>query len=1118
MAENRLHAFEGTIPLSTFVTRLICLCMVPLLLMAGWLVFDSVRAKQAENDSQAVNLAKNFATFVDDHLSARIAALNMLAVSPLLDDPTRRQDLYQEASGFFQSFGSHVILAEVGMPMRMLFNTRVPFGTDLPLLPQPEGHAAAPTALKTGRPAVGDTFWGPIANEPLVAVAVPAMRAGRPVALLLSLIETAHFQGRIHEVVLPAGWRLSLQDGRGETIARQNPEADQGSASRVVIDSKVSPWSVVLEIPQVTYAAQFLAMASALALGILGAALASLLGGILAGRRVGKEVASLAETASIDTPPSKIREVAAARHVLAEAARTRAKAETVLRDSEKNLRLFIEHAPVAIAMFDREMRYLAVSRRWITDYRLGDQDIIGRSHYAVFPEISDAWKAVHQRGLNGEVIEADEDAFVRSDGTIQWLHWVVRPWQAGEDTVDGIIILTEDITRRKQAEDELRRTEEHLRLALHGADLGTWDWNIETGEAVFNQRWAEMLGYKLEEIEPHVRSWETLLHPEDRAIVMERLTAHLEGRTAFYETEHRLRHKSGEWIWVLDKGRVIERAPGGKAVRACGTHLDITVGKRAQEALRESEEKYRRIVETANEGIWAMDGAYRTTFVNPHMSKMLGYTPAEMIGRPVDTFMFTEDLQDHAAKMAVRTHGGGGVYERRFRRKDGGELWAIVSATPLKDADGNFAGSFAMFTDITGYKQAQASLRESQERYRLVADFTYDWEYWVSPSGRFLYVSPSCERVSGYPSSYFLGESEGLLKIVHPEDRNILASHMRGGLETDTPPCELEFRIIRKDGETRWIKHICWSVFTNGNVYAGRRGSQRDITEEKLAQQAIVESEQRHRAILQTALDGFWLVDMQGRLLQVNQAYCRMSGYSEDELLHMRVADVEVVESLSDTVDHIRRIRALGEDRFETRHRRKDGRVFDVEVSVQYKPENGGITAAFLRDITDRKSAEESVRESRGKLEAALGSMTDALLICDTGGQFIDFNDAFAKFHRYRSKDECPRKIADFRDVIDLLNADGEQVPVDGRPVPRALRGETATNAEYTVRRKDTGETWIGSYSFAPIRDKDSGVVGAVVVARDITKRKRAETEIRESEERNRRLIEASADAIIGPI
>ena len=310
MAENRLHAFEGTIPLSTFVTRLICLCMVPLLLLAGWLVFDSVRAKQAENDSQAVNLAKNFATYVDDHLSARIAALNMLAVSPLLDDPTRLQDLYQEASGFFQSFGSHVILAEVGMPMRMLFNTRVPFGTDLPLLPQPEGHAAAPTALKTGRPAVGDTFLGPIANEPLVAVAVPAMRAGRPVALLLSLIETAHFQRHIHEVVLPAGWRLSLQDGRGETIARQNPEADQGSASRVVIDSKVSPWSVVLEIPQVTYTAQLLAMASALGLGILGAALASLLGGILAGRRVGREVAFLAETsvhrhAAIENPGSR---------------------------------------------------------------------------------------------------------------------------------------------------------------------------------------------------------------------------------------------------------------------------------------------------------------------------------------------------------------------------------------------------------------------------------------------------------------------------------------------------------------------------------------------------------------------------------------------------------------------------------------------------------------------------------------------------------------------------------------------------------------------------------------------------------------------------------------------
>jgi len=137
---------------------------------------------------------------------------------------------------------------------------------------------------------------------------------------------------------------------------------------------------------------------------------------------------------------------------------------------------------------------------------------------------------------------------------------------------------------------------------------------------------------------------------------------------------------------------------------------------RAEGALRASEEKHRRIVETANEGIWAMDGDYRTTFVNQHMADMLGFSPGEMTGRRVDAFMFPEDAEDHAAKMAVRQKGDSSIYERRFRRKDGGEVWALVSATALKGEDGRFVGSFAMFTDITLRKRAEEIL---QVRLRL---------------------------------------------------------------------------------------------------------------------------------------------------------------------------------------------------------------------------------------------------------------------------------------------------------------------------------------------------------------------------------------------------------------
>lgn len=122
------------------------------------------------------------------------------------------------------------------------------------------------------------------------------------------------------------------------------------------------------------------------------------------------------------------------------------------------LQLFIEQAPAALAMFDRNMRYLAVSRRWITDYRLGAQPVLGRSHYAIFPETPQRWLDIHQRGLAGEAASADEDRFDRADGTVQWIRWDIRPWRMPPGRVGGIVIFSEDISVRKRQDEERERS------------------------------------------------------------------------------------------------------------------------------------------------------------------------------------------------------------------------------------------------------------------------------------------------------------------------------------------------------------------------------------------------------------------------------------------------------------------------------------------------------------------------------------------------------------------------------------------------------------------------------------------------------------------------------------
>ena len=151
---------------------------------------------------------------------------------------------------------------------------------------------------------------------------------------------------------------------------------------------------------------------------------------------------------------------------------SRRQSDRVLRDSAEQLQLLVEQAPLAFAVFDRQMRYVAASRRWLSDYGLVGRDLRGISHYEVFPEIPDHWRDAHRRGLNGEVVRAEEDRFQRANGDSQWLRWEVRPWQDSSGETGGIVIFSEDITNRKAVEEEFRIERDKLRAVIDNVDVG----------------------------------------------------------------------------------------------------------------------------------------------------------------------------------------------------------------------------------------------------------------------------------------------------------------------------------------------------------------------------------------------------------------------------------------------------------------------------------------------------------------------------------------------------------------------------------------------------------------------------------------------------------------------
>jgi two-component system, sensor histidine kinase and response regulator len=445
-------------PLKTFLRRLIWLCILPLLLLALWLAYENLRTGQIERDREAVQLARNIATAIDQRLEARMSGLNMLARSPLVDDPARWGDLYREAQAYQESFGSHVILADVGEPMRMLFNTRSPFGAPLPPLPRPQGQAAAPTAVATGRPAVGDSFIGPVAKEPLVALAVPVLRAGQPAYVLVTTMETSQFQARLDRFVVPEGWAVSLRDGRGEVIARRAPPGfdaarDPDPAGRFEVRSAVSPWSVVLEIPRGVQRAPMLVTAIALGLGLLGATLAGVFGGLAASRRLGRAVATL-------TRPSSAEDARAP--VIAEIASARAQLDAAsagLRESEARVRLWAEtfdKAQLGLAIADaRRNIFIAVNPAFARDRGYHPDELVGTSILSVYPADLAAQVRGQIRALDSKSHGVFESEHICKDGRrfpVLMDVTVLRD-AAGEPLYRAAYAL--DLSERKRAEQAL---------------------------------------------------------------------------------------------------------------------------------------------------------------------------------------------------------------------------------------------------------------------------------------------------------------------------------------------------------------------------------------------------------------------------------------------------------------------------------------------------------------------------------------------------------------------------------------------------------------------------------------------------------------------------------------
>lgn len=365
---------------------------------------------------------------------------------------------------------------------------------------------------------------------------------------------------------------------------------------------------------------------------------------------------------------------------------------------------FINNSIIPVAMFDRDMIYLAASQSWVETYENND-DIIGKLHYDMFPDLPEKWKVAHRDGLNGKSSHSDQEYFKFINGKSGWIRWQVSPWYNYGGNIGGIIILSDVITEKKEKELELSNVLKRFELIQQAAKIGMWDWNISDQQIILNAEYYEILGRGNKE----TISYDDFLdqiHPEDVNRVTEAMNSALDGGQK-YSSEFRIYRKNDKKLrWVKDQGNV-EFDKNGKPYRAYGAIIDVTENKNlSDEYLKSAGEEYQKFMSSMMEGVWALDRNAITTYVNKSMAEMLGYSIEEMGGNSLYSYMDEKWRKIAINKFYERSDGRSERHEFMFRHKDGSEVWCLVGANPIIE-DNEFIGAVAVLTNFTDRKRIE---------------------------------------------------------------------------------------------------------------------------------------------------------------------------------------------------------------------------------------------------------------------------------------------------------------------------------------------------------------------------------------------------------------------------
>jgi PAS domain S-box-containing protein len=550
--------------------------------------------------------------------------------------------------------------------------------------------------------------------------------------------------------------------------------------------------------------------------------------------------------------------------------------------------------------------------------------------------------------------------------------------------------------QRRDGLEALRKSRERLDLALQGTRAGLWELDLKSDQIQIDERAANLVGYTLNELEPASSSeWLQFCHPEDAPAAKTAIQRCLSGESPFLELECRVPHKDGHWVWISDRGMVVEWDEDGTPIRMAGTSIDIGDRKRAERNLQRSQKLLAEAERLAGVGSWEWDIPSDRWSFSENWRRIHGASGESLTSGELIQIAHPEDapaIRDAFRKALEET----GVYEiqHRIRRANDGEIRHVLARGELeRTADGRPRRLFGAAQDVTEKVRIETALRQSETEYRMIVEHQADMVVKVDTEGRFLFVSPSYCRMFGRSRDELLGQT--FMPLVHEDDRKATAEAMKALFR---PPHEafVEQRAGTRDG-WRWLS---WSdkaiLDTNGQVKE-IVGVGRDITHRKKAEAALRESEARYKALFENAPLGIFTSTPEGRFSAVNQALADMLGYSSPAEVVEKVAniaeDIYVHPERRDEIIEIIK-NSPGVATFENEYFRRDQSEFIANLNVVVlQSENAGARPYLLgmvEDITERKRGEKERLALERKIQETQKLESLGVL---AGGIAHDFNN-----------------------------------------------------------------------------------------------------------------------------